>query len=89
MGNLFVIADPPEESQTLRWQRFRRCGNPRRSANATLAAFSTLRRRPKQSKRDAGTVFKVAEAAEKSNAMLVPEEARPNFMFSGDANTLG
>ena len=69
MGSLFVIADPPEESQTLRWHRFRRCGSPRRGPNATLAAFSTLRRCPKQSKRYAGSVFDVAEAPQAAQTL--------------------
>ena len=46
-GSVFDVAETPEEAQTLRWPRFRRCGGAPSSPNVTLEPFSRLRRPPK------------------------------------------
>ena len=66
VANVFAIAGTPGEAETLRWQRFRRFGGAQRGPNAMLAAFLSLRRRPKRPKRYAGSVFGVAEASEEA-----------------------
>ena len=82
-GSVFEGSATLESGQTLRWQRFRRCGGPRKGPNATLAAFSTLRRRPKQPKRYAGSVFDVAEPPEE--AQTLRWQRFPRFRVVGEA----